>query len=225
MNLIKVSIMIKTQRGFAVLEAVLILVIVGIITAAGYYVWQSSQKANKSLNNASDSSALKSNDETAAWYLYESPGNKYSIRIPDGWDLYQNGSDSFSPLLEDLNGLAIKSGTKGKVDAGPAYGKDRDTGFSIDYADPSASDDTAKSLTDGATKLPDLKTKSGLTIQRYDYVQTKDPEGPGLPKGGKAYIYLIFKDKKLVTCWYGIHNSDADYHENIEKALRTVEIF
>jgi type II secretory pathway pseudopilin PulG len=146
MNLIKVSIMIKTQRGFAVLEAVLILVIVGIITAAGYYVWQSSQKANKSLNNASDSSALKSNDETAAWYLYESPGNKYSIRIPDGWDLYQNGSDSFSPLLEDLNGLAIKSGTKGKVDAGPAYGKDRDTGFSIDYADPSASDDTGRPI-------------------------------------------------------------------------------
>jgi archaellum component FlaF (FlaF/FlaG flagellin family) len=46
----------KSQKGFAALEAVLILIIAGIICGAAYYVWHSSQKTNSILDAVNKSS-------------------------------------------------------------------------------------------------------------------------------------------------------------------------
>ena len=43
----------KNQKGFHALEALLILVLVGIIAGTGWYVWQSNKKTNKTLSEAS----------------------------------------------------------------------------------------------------------------------------------------------------------------------------
>ncbi len=45
----------KNQKGFGAVEALLILVIVGIIGGAGWYVFQSQKKTNQSLDNANKS--------------------------------------------------------------------------------------------------------------------------------------------------------------------------
>jgi Tfp pilus assembly major pilin PilA len=44
--------MSKTQKGFALIEGLLILVIVMILSATGWYVYQSQSKATDNLNNA-----------------------------------------------------------------------------------------------------------------------------------------------------------------------------
>jgi Tfp pilus assembly major pilin PilA len=43
--------MIKNQKGFAVLETLLILVIIAIIGGTGYFVWHSRNQTNNSLDN------------------------------------------------------------------------------------------------------------------------------------------------------------------------------
>ncbi|HXR49857.1 MAG TPA: hypothetical protein VN778_02420 [Verrucomicrobiae bacterium] len=47
------------QKGFAALELVLILVIVGLIAGVGYFVLQSNQKANTTLSSASSATQTK----------------------------------------------------------------------------------------------------------------------------------------------------------------------
>jgi hypothetical protein len=44
--------MVKGQKGFSVLEALLLLLAVGIIFGTGWYVWNSTSQANKSLDSA-----------------------------------------------------------------------------------------------------------------------------------------------------------------------------
>jgi predicted negative regulator of RcsB-dependent stress response len=46
----------KDQKGLALLESLLILVIVALIGFIGWYVWNSNKKTNVSLNNANKSS-------------------------------------------------------------------------------------------------------------------------------------------------------------------------
>lgn len=100
----------KTQKGFAVLESLLILVIIAIIGGTGYYVWHSKAQTDKNLDNASNSSQSlvtqntksKSNKAavpaTATKYLTI---KEWGIRIP------YNGEDTFSYHIDPSNpGLA-----------------------------------------------------------------------------------------------------------------------
>ena len=43
----------KNQKGFSLIEGLLILVIVGLLGGVGWYVWQSSEKTKQSLENVS----------------------------------------------------------------------------------------------------------------------------------------------------------------------------
>ncbi len=51
----------KDSRGFAAIEGLLILILVGIIGGTGWYVWKAHDKANKSLDNATQSSNTTAN--------------------------------------------------------------------------------------------------------------------------------------------------------------------
>ena len=48
----------KTQKGFAALEAILIIVILVIIGGTGYYVWHSKQQTDKTLSQAEKTSQI-----------------------------------------------------------------------------------------------------------------------------------------------------------------------
>jgi Tfp pilus assembly protein PilX len=66
----------NNQNGFSVVEGLLILVIVGILSGTGLYVWNSNKKTNETLNNV-DSSAKTSTAQS-------------SVKIPSNWVRYQN---------------------------------------------------------------------------------------------------------------------------------------
>jgi hypothetical protein len=79
-----------TQKGFAVLEAVLIFVIVGILGGTGYYVYNSNKTSNDTLNKAGSSAQStvvrkKKADPTAKWIAYTSEKGKFSVKYPPTW--------------------------------------------------------------------------------------------------------------------------------------------
>lgn len=79
----------KNQKGFTVVEALLIFIIVGILGGAGWYVYNSNQKTNDSLTKADSSSSEttstendKSCEQPGDWKEFINPEYKHSYYFP-----------------------------------------------------------------------------------------------------------------------------------------------
>jgi prepilin-type N-terminal cleavage/methylation domain-containing protein len=66
------------QKGFAALELILVLVIVGLIAGVGYFVLQSNQKANTTLSSASSATQTKVPKSDSVISIDKS-------QLPSGW--------------------------------------------------------------------------------------------------------------------------------------------
>jgi len=100
---------LQNAQGFSVVEALLVLVILGLIGFSGWFVWQSKAKTEKSLDAAKQSSALaaptpekpkKQNNP-----IYTSTDHGYSFEYPLSWEA-ANEVDGFgnnvgrSPIIK-----------------------------------------------------------------------------------------------------------------------------
>jgi hypothetical protein len=74
----------KSQKGFAVLEALLIVLVLAVIGGAGYYVWHSRQD--------NEATPTKTTQTT----------NKNDTQLPAGWKLVSGNSLVISEQVEDL---------------------------------------------------------------------------------------------------------------------------
>jgi Tfp pilus assembly protein PilE len=102
--------MFKNQKGFSVVEGLLVFVIIGIIGGVGYYVYQSQQETKKSQDNSNKSSleidAEKKEDTTpVAKKYFEIKELGVKFEQPDSLkDLYyhigNNGNTAFFSLNE-----------------------------------------------------------------------------------------------------------------------------
>lgn len=84
----------KDNKGFTVIESLLILVIVGMLGGLGWYVWNAHNKSIDSLTNAdsANSSVVKYSkkpaavkDPTADWTAYSSKNGQFSLKYPKSW--------------------------------------------------------------------------------------------------------------------------------------------
>jgi Tfp pilus assembly protein PilX len=117
--------MSKNQKGFSVVEGLLILVIVGILGGTGWYVWNSNKKTNDLLNSVDKSSsvgakATKKNTETKieavdkypTWKEEKNQEYKYSFKFPNenGWKSFINktaaNSEAYS-IGERVNNTGV----------------------------------------------------------------------------------------------------------------------
>lgn len=96
----------NNQKGFGVVEAVLIFVIAGLVGFVGWYVWQAKNNTNMT-NNTSNSSTnnkatpIKTNNKkraltctdnetvTAGYAIYRNATYKYCIQYPTAWPVNQ----------------------------------------------------------------------------------------------------------------------------------------
>jgi type II secretory pathway pseudopilin PulG len=89
----------KTQKGFALIESLLIVLILVIIGFGGYYVWNSQKQTDKSLSNAEKASQTTTNSTASnssgimpstsstpvSLTLTPAGGEKMNLRAPNGW--------------------------------------------------------------------------------------------------------------------------------------------
>src|SRR3989344_1891275 len=71
----------KNQKGFSVVEGVLILVIIGLLGGVGWYVWDSNKKTKQVLDNTDKGSSVSNKipNETNANYLVI---KEWSVKVP-----------------------------------------------------------------------------------------------------------------------------------------------
>lgn len=217
------------QTGFAAIEAVLILVVVGIIGFTGWFVWNAKQNADKSLDaaNSSEQAKIKAKkaaetnqtqpvDETASWLLYEPPGKQYKVRLADGWKL-ERYQDSSSLYTFNNNDLFVVEGTKAVVTQVEG-GKDGGTGFFLNYAT-----QNLDQIYSPGERQADLKTAAGLTVESYFYVEHNAAEGPGLTEGDSQYTYIIRKGGNVaLVVTYSKGLQVKNQQETVEKVVKTL---
>jgi type II secretory pathway pseudopilin PulG len=101
--------MSKNQKGFSVVEVLLILVLVGIIGFVGWYIWQGRVKENpqSSLQSTSNTASTAGSDIYAGWNTYKSPVEGFSIKYPADWTIMTGATNSEGVSDSSLDAVTI----------------------------------------------------------------------------------------------------------------------
>lgn len=218
----------NNQRGFAIIEMILLLLIAAIIGATGYYVWHANRQTRATLDAASKSanSEVPKKYDEAGWLIYKAPSGHYQIDIPNGWKLIRYARDDFlyAPTPSDIASSTAKASVtqtnEGKdfewLPLFIAYGKARDYNRHPE-----------------AVKQTSFPTVQGLTVDKYYYKQVDPPvtEGIGqLPEGGEEYRYEVTYNQQVFIVTHNIvptsvDKSSTDQTTLIEQMLTTLILY
>ncbi|MDR2063443.1 MAG: prepilin-type N-terminal cleavage/methylation domain-containing protein [Candidatus Nomurabacteria bacterium] len=198
----------KAQKGFGLIEVLLVIVIAGLIVVVSYIL----------LNNQKDEpdqvvENTEVKDETADWLVYEPAGKEYKFKVADGWKLYTKEGDDKS--LYSIDSLALVSEVRGQVLPHPqdAHGE-FECGLSFDWYE-------------GDMDLPDdmpivFSTNAGLPVNGNDKLFLEDDYGG--PAGTKSYGYRLIQGSKAISIGYAACPDNGDYHDVVEEVIKTIEI-
>lgn len=116
----------KNQKGFSIVEGLLILIIIGLIGGTGWYVWHSKQTADKTYSTVATTSSSVASTETqkktdnySGWSTCSDKADGVSFRYPSDWTA--NGTPSSSDpcqnfsLTSDGQELVLRSPTKNNL--------------------------------------------------------------------------------------------------------------
>lgn len=208
------------QKGFTLIEALLIIIALTLISFAGWYVWNSQQDETKDTTTtpvtkkttSSDTSAKP--DETASWVSFSPDSKLYSIKLPDGWTLWHQNDDC-DCLYALPDTLTYKAGTPATIKTTQG-GRDLISGFSIFV------NDEGQALTyEGYQSLGTFQTASGVTVKKYFFEQTEESDGLSSEKGTKEYVYVITKNNKVIDITYNHVPGKQDNLDLVNKAIDT----
>jgi Tfp pilus assembly protein PilV len=211
----------KNNKGFALLEGLLILVVVGILGFTGWYVWSAKNKTNSTYNSTGNSSAAKytkkstpvTPDPTADWTSYSSKEGQFSLKYPKTWITAAQPDQCSAGIL--LLGTDSKSvGACGSSNGGQ---------ISItSVAGDSQKDSELSSATTGSGNLgfEDIKTSSVTVNDIKGEKQIGTASGmevqgpPGLPKGTKVTKYIFFNNGRTYVATYTSGNYSGNAYKD-----------
>lgn len=211
------------QKGFSVVEILIVIVVVGLLGAVGWLVYDrqnskdnstqtTTQKENQTKQPTSDENKEAEKKLSANWLLRQS--SNASIRVPDGFNFLTNAGEDFDLWLPDQpqGTLVYKEGTLAKVVGEPH--KHFELGLIVSY--------NKEGFNDRGAKVKEFKTYSDLPVVVKLFEQTNDPDGVDFPKGAKHLKYTITKGSDYINIDYVYLGSG--YVEAIEEMVKTATI-
>lgn len=209
------------QKGFAVIETLLILIIIGALCGVGWYVYQAQNKQSQKDNPVSqtneykkDSSETDAAKDTDSWFSFTPNSGIYTIKLPDGWT-FQHQNDECDCLFS--NTTIYKAGTPASIEKVQG-GRDGGIGYFISV---DQSDNSAERFSQ-FKEAGEFKT-AGFEGKKYVRQQTSEPEAIGLPKGSTEYAYYFVKDGKGISVSYSVTPDNENQLELVEKLIKTLK--
>lgn len=216
----------KNQSGFGAIEAILIVVIVGIIGGAGWYVWKSQSEANNTLGNLSsaqndpqkaEKKAVPTVDPTKDWVVFKSDAGKFSLKYPSSWvvadrlDLCTEGS-----LL--LGGDKNSVGRCASEDSGQI-------GIRSILGDYRSNYDLSSGYTGIQSKEITVGSVKGF---RYSGAASGQQDGEGIPghkNGTKVISYTFYSQGRTYNATYVQKDSYPDVLKDFDLMVaRTLQL-
>lgn len=215
------------QRGFGVLQLILLIVLVGIIGGTGAYVYKAQKDTKKSLDNTSqnldqiahdkqEGAAEDTAKEEDSWTLFEASDKAYSVRIPDGW---QGVALNDNVFVLDASKLVYKQGTKAQIEVLSDGGWDGPSPFMLYFPRQNYDQIVHEGVAEG-----DITTDSGLVVHKYKYVETKDPEAIGYAKGSTVYNYYFDAPGKYIQVGHVFPQGGTDQSAFVERLIKTTQV-
>lgn len=218
------------NEGFSVVEGLLLLVIIGVISGAVFYVYNANKKTNESLENTGNSEVTKRDkkeeptakkDLTKDWYEYKSFSGSFSMKIPDGWQLV--GSKGLGGMAgmctESADCVTYHEGVRATVRQSEG-GRGGPFRFILNEGETAG----VGTYFERGTKAGEIKA-GNVTFEKRVFTQTKAPEGPDLPKGGKEYSYLYSNGNKSIYVSYAIFSpNEKDEVQYVDAAIASLKI-
>ncbi len=165
----------RAQAGFAVLETILIVGILGVLSGTGYFVWHAKQTADKSLDAATQSSPTAD-----GLHVFSALGYK----LPTNWFVDLNSKYSVS--LSSGDKQCVVQGNQ--TDMAAARTSDPEATISALEKQVGKTDTNGYSTKHQATSTLKLRTWQGeQTLTAYNH-DTVNPSGKTVNYSETAYI-------------------------------------
>lgn len=206
------------QRGFSLVEGLLVVIAVALISFVGFYVYN----ANKDSKNTHDnsSSVVKENkaedtqtkDEAESWQQVTSGKGAFKLKVPDGWKLNNDPAQDLILSSTDPADITYKKGQKPVISNNEVPGSDAPHRFSVTV------------LNEGSQNNQGTNSEFVLTSGQKGTKNVDEYEDM-LGDAGliKSHIYTFEKNGKFYVVSYSILPSDTDNTEIVEKAIRTLQ--
>lgn len=125
---------LKSSLGFSALEALLILVIVGILGFTGWFVYHSQKVATKDYNShpstaTTTAKPAKSTGQYAGWKSYTTKYERLSFKYPSNWKLVDQSNTDSTDVTPGQDSVTLISNDSLEVTIG-AGAEDFDVGNS-----------------------------------------------------------------------------------------------
>jgi hypothetical protein len=208
----------RNQKDFSLVEALLILVVAGIIGGAGCGVYGGRKEAGKRTDNAgsaSESTAEQTGrqkgqpsepDVTAGWTPYISAEGKFSLRHPKNWVRPTNPEDC-TPGLFMAGANAESAGACASDSFGQIYVSSTEGDHIGDHklatnAYPYQNVTSQQAPADNIKGTRETGTAKGQMSEQFAM--------PGLPDGTKVVVYSFYAHGRTYTAQYTQRSGDPD---------------
>lgn len=207
----------KNQKGFSIVEVIMVILVVGLIAAVGWLVYDR-QKSSNQTPNVQVTEGTKSYEGQKV----TSGLGRLSVEIPQGWNEVLRPADSDWLLIKGTKQPMYSAGKQVTVTDLPSYGSDAPLVFAVlidkNIADPQG---TASEFTLPNDSQPIKGTK-------YSHTYTADSQDAvvGYKKGEKRYEYWFkLKDGNNLVVWYSVYANDLnDQSSIVDEIVRTITV-
>lgn len=214
----------NNEKGFSVIEILVVLVVIGLVGTVSWLVYDRQQNRNSKNEEVTDTVkqvdvtnkedvTQEPKDETEEWVSFTPKSGLYTIKLPDGWTFLHQNDDCDCLSAQTMN---FKAGTPASIEKIQG-GRDSASGFFV------AADDRDRSAErfNGFQKQGTIKA-GNLEGTKYYYEQTTEQEGLGPEKGEKIYSYYFVKNGKGIYISYSLKPGATNNLETVEKSIKSL---
>ena len=203
--------MLNNEKGFSLLEGLLIASAVLLISFAGYYVWS---KHNNTVTNNSSYSAYSGTQLKLKLFGPGSTSSLVSLKVPDGWVADKSTEDSADFFADQINYQAGKKFTYSKV----VNNRDIER-FMLSLT---SADDVPKEYASYDQSYYGLVNGYKTTLYHHQFSKGEHIGNVQMQGGEKEYMYFMTKSKDAISVQYYILANDKDQKKLIEQVINTV---